>query len=695
MWVQRLVTGFLRLLGREREQRRTSGSTDFELQEGWPVRLPEAQGPLIGRGEPLRVLDELLTRSGIVVLEGEAGIGKTHLMLWWANRVCGQFPDGCLFADLNGVVSESQTEAVLTGFLEELGVSPSAAERPEELPALFRSVTAGKRLLVVLDNAALAAQVAALLPAGEFAVVVTSRKPLADLARTRGATRIPLSKLGIPESKDVLRQIGGAARVDDDPVATAAVIERCHRLPLALCLAAEQLAARPELSMAELAEELEREERVTTMVVSLDTGITFPTVLDATYRKLPPAVARTYRLLGAQPCPALHLSAIAALTGQDLAAARDAVAVLRRFKLVGRTRDGRIALQNMLRDFAAGRAGAEETEEGLRRLLRWYVATAWHAGNAVAPGWAGPALTAGADDIDPLVFSKQEYQKALTWFHTEREAVLALVKTIGHRESTAWKAPVLYLPHLFLSRPWSDCLEFARLGVRIARAAGDDLGLARCLHSLGWVLHELRQDDEALLCLREAMDLHRRLKDDRGKAWTAYALGESLTATGHLVDALRYFELALAHFRAPEWLFGKAIVLASMAFALDEQDAQRAFAAAEEALSISNRVGICPLQSRSQHQLGLLHHLHGDPLLAIEHFSQAVRLWRRTGERWGEANTLLSLAETYIAVDRIDEASEALTASLELFRALHDPRALVAQATLTKLEARAKPDQPS
>lgn len=684
MWPKRFIS-IVRCFLRRQASPAGQPQDVLEIHDNWPVQLPEAHGPLIGRATQMRLLDRLPHEGGIFVLEGEAGIGTTHLMLHWANKHTADFPDGCYYADLNGTVAQNQNEAIVTGILQALGVSPTAADRPEQLLDLFRSVAAGKRILLLLDNAVSPAQVASLLPDGNFAVLVTSRRSLADLGKTHGAQRIPLGKLTTGESLALLREAGDPARVDADPAATAAVIGVCQRLPLALSLAAEQLLASPGLTMGELAADLSAREVGATLVVSLNTDLTFPVVLESAYGKLPARVKRTLWLIAAQPCRALDKFALAALTGLDAPAFEADLALLTRYKLVEHRRDGRIQLQSMIREFAAGHADPEEVRLAERRLIHFLVLTAQNAGNAMAKGWTGPMKYPAVPGVTPLVFAEQ--QQALKWFRAERRTALTLLGAVGPREPQASRLAVLYLPYLFLTKPWSMCLELIGHGVRIARDAQDHFDLARCLHGMAWVLHELRRDAEALPYLRRAMALQdNELDDKQGKAWTAFTFGECLTATGKPSEALRYFEIARAHFDETHQPLGSAFVLSSMAFAVYEHDPEGAISRAEEAVTIATELDNPALRGCSHHQLGLLHQRDGNLEEAVVEFRKALVIRRPTPERWGTADTLLSLGETYAQLHREADARAALTESMAIFADLHDPREYVAKATLTQLQ---------
>jgi tetratricopeptide (TPR) repeat protein len=665
------------------------------------VQPPAPASEFVGREREVRRLDELLIklvrrRTPIVVIEGAPGIGKTTLAAWWTSGATEHFPGGCLYADLADVTTESQLAAVLARFLMALGVpGPVVATIAQaELPRHFRAVTTGKRVLVVLDNASSSAQVTSLLPGPQCAVVVTSRKHLSDLALQKGAKSIPLAPLDECEARTLLGQIVDEARMAADPDAANLIARRCGRLPLALRLAAEQLAAQPQLTLRRLAEKLEPADG---RLDALAPAGAIRGVMDVSYRMLPTAAARAFRLLGKHPGPALPLAAVAALTGTDVATAHAALDTLQEYSLIETTPDGRVDMHSILRLYAAERARDQELEADLiqarERLLHWYIASAAAAGDVVAPSWTGPAVTVDRSDLYPPVVFGDRYKEALSWFGAELEVIRALTREAGeHRDSQAWKLPVLYLPHLYLTKNWTACLELAPLGLNIARQAGDPVGIARCLHSFGWILHELKNDRDALPHLKEAMRLHETIDDGRGRAWTAHALGESLTGHGKYEEALTKFTLALDHFRNSQWPFGTAVVLSTMATTLGLLGrTDEAISTAQKALTLAQEIGIRPLQSRAHHELGLLHLRSGDPHAAIPAFEHARILRRDTNEQWGEADTLLNLGKALAALGRTDEARAALHESVTTFDDLHDPQARAARAELAQLDVREVP----
>jgi len=299
-----------------------------------PRQLPTLATHFTGRAAELKELDDLLDRAQaemagtapISAIVGTAGAGKSALAVCWAQRVAERFPDGQLYANLRGYDPAQPMVAAeaLAGFLRALGVPgqdipPEAGERA----ALYRSLMAGRRILVVADNARSAEQVRPLLPAGPLcATVVTSRDALAGLVARDGARRLRLDQLPAAEALDLLRILIGE-RVDADPGAAATLAELCSRLPLPLRVAAELVISRPAAPLADVAGELANQERRLDLLnADGDPQTAVRAVFSWSYQVLDAEAGRAFRLLGLNPGPLIDVRAAAALTGTTVEVAR-------------------------------------------------------------------------------------------------------------------------------------------------------------------------------------------------------------------------------------------------------------------------------------------------------------------------------------------------------------------------------------
>src|SRR5487761_771963 len=317
-----------------------------------PRELPGLVRHFVGREAELATLDALADQApgpapGPVVISaigGTAGVGKTALALQWAHQVTGRFPDGQLYVNLRGYGPGEPVTAgeALTGFLRALGVpGPDIPAQAEQRAARYRGLLSGKRVLVVLDNACEAGQVRPLLPAAPGCVtLVTSRDTLAGLVARDGAQRVDLDLLPMADAIGLLRALIGG-RVDAAPGAAAELAARCSRLPLALRVAAEIAAMYPARALADLASELEDQQRLDVLDAGADEDTAVRAVFSWSYRHLDAWAARAFRLAGLHQGPDLDRYAAAALLGTTAAQAGRLLDVLARGYLIQPTRPGR------------------------------------------------------------------------------------------------------------------------------------------------------------------------------------------------------------------------------------------------------------------------------------------------------------------------------------------------------------------
>ncbi|OLF05181.1 hypothetical protein BLA60_37325 [Actinophytocola xinjiangensis] len=292
-----------------------------------PRQLPAQPAAFVGRERQLAALS---SSAGTVVVGGGGGVGKTWLALHWAHRHLADYPDGQLFADLRGFSPDSEplpTDVAVRGFLDGLGVP--AARVPADLPAqtaLYRSLVAGRRMLIVLDNAASADQVVPLLPGGDSCtVLVTSRRALTGLVTRHSAHHLPLDLLDTGEAHTLLAGRVGGDRVAAEPAAVAQLVELCGGLPLALGILAGRASINPGVPLAELAAELR--EAGLAALSDEDPAASLPAALSWSHRALPPDQQTLFELLaiapGADITPAAAAS-LAGMSGADGAGSRPA-----------------------------------------------------------------------------------------------------------------------------------------------------------------------------------------------------------------------------------------------------------------------------------------------------------------------------------------------------------------------------------
>jgi hypothetical protein len=369
-----------------------------------PAQLPAGVADFVGRAAQLTQLDGLATSDDlaamvIIAISGSAGVGKTALAVQWAHRVADRFPDGQLYVDLRGHDStrSSLPAAALTAFLQALGVLAGQLPAGEQaLAAMYRSALAGRRVLVVLDNAAGAEQIRPLLPGRPGCLVlVTSRDALTGLTARDGARRLLLDALTGREATTLLDRMIGSERVDAEPVAASALARTCGHLPLALRIASAQLQDEPGRSLADYVAAIRQVGALVALRISGEEELAVRPAFDESYRNLAPPAAELFRRLGLVPGPDFTVPAAAALTDRPIARAAALLDRLAAVHLVDRRGSGRYVLHDLLREYAQAQlvsAESAETQACARgRLFRWYLRRSDAAGAPAVSGYAAAA----------------------------------------------------------------------------------------------------------------------------------------------------------------------------------------------------------------------------------------------------------------------------------------------------------------
>ncbi|QFZ21414.1 AfsR/SARP family transcriptional regulator [Saccharothrix syringae] len=644
-----------------------------------PRQLPAAPAPFVGRDGELDRLDTASPSGAAVVISaiaGAGGIGKTWLALHWAHRNLHRFPDGQLFVDLRGFSPEGEPmdpAVAVRGFLDALDVEPGRVPvDPHAQTALFRSLVANRRVLVVLDNAADTDQVTPLLPGSpSCTVLVTSRNRLPGLIAHSAARHVPLDVLTDAEARALLTDRLGAARVAAEPAAVAEVIGSCAGFPLALSIVAGHAHMHPDLPLSALAAELR--ELGLDALDDGDPAASLPAVLSWSHRALTPGQARAFALLGIAPGPDIGLAAAASLTGSSLKDTGSVLRGLEQASLITRDARGRYRMHDLIRRHAADTAAElpeREREAALRRVVDHYLHTAFAADRCLHQERSPIALDPPAPGT--LLRPAPDYAGALAWFDAEHPNLLAAQQTAAtldghhaawalawclttfhhrrghlHARLAAWQVGLVaaervadpavhHLAHQAAGRAHADLGRHAeaerhlRRALELAEETGDRNDQARA-HQEFTRLWALRGDDrKALEHATHALRLHRGLDRPLGEAlclnlvgWYAARLGEHDRAREHCLAALaRYRE-----HREPE---GEAMTLDS---------------------------------------LGYIDHHTGRHDEAVGHYRQALALFRELGHSYAVADSLDGLGHPCAALGRLEEARELWEEALELYRA--------------------------
>ncbi|HEY3505394.1 MAG TPA: BTAD domain-containing putative transcriptional regulator [Actinocatenispora sp.] len=548
-----------------------------------PRQLPADRPGFVGR---TRQSDDLVgwltgpadaTGVRIAVLSGPPGVGKTTLALRVAHRVRTAFPDGELHVDLQGYARGPRmaTDRVLCRFLRALGIPDGQVPTDaEEQAAMYRSVLAGRRLLVVLDNAAHPDQVRPLLPADPgCAALVTSRSTLRGLAAVDGARQVPVRALSRTESLELLSQVLGMQRMVDEPAGAMELAELCGDLPLALRIAATNVATIPAATLTGYATRLREGNRF----AGLDAGddVAVGTAFELSYQALDPDSRRLFRLLGLLPGLDWPVSAAAALLGVDVPVVERHLARLVAASLLEQPDVGRYAMHDLIRLYAAERAAHDDTAAeraaAPARVAAWYLHTAHAAVPQVYSDLTGDPLPVRA--AAPAAGSFDEAATARAWLDRERTNLLAIGRYAGDNLDPALIARLAaqLVPFSRFEARYDDFLQYAEAAVTGSRRGTDRADEAKALRyrmSAHWVRGERdHAERDAAASLAIAQDLGDPLATARG--FNALAVVHEWS--GQPARAEAEYGQALAAHRSANWSVGEAVALDNLACVIGQQ----------------------------------------------------------------------------------------------------------------------------
>lgn len=602
-----------------------------------PAQLPPAVSVFTGRDEQMSVLGKLLAGTDettvVGLISGTAGIGKTALAVHWAHRVRDQFPDGQLYVNLQGL----RPIDALVGFLQAFGTpTEQIPTDQEQATARHRSVVAGRRILMVLDNADSADQVRPLLPGGAGCLVlVTSRDRLGGLVARDGAWPITLDPLAHGDAVTLLGRVLGPERAAAEPEQIVELARLCGHLPLALRIAAANLACQPDRRIADEVIALSADDRLTALEVDGDRHNAVRAAFDRSYVALDPAERTLFRRLGLVPGPDVSVEAVAALGGELPALDR-----LIRANLVQPTGSDRYAMHDLLRLYAREQADGADAD-ATARLYDWYVAGCDAAAQKLYPAKLRlprpepPTELIGGGKPQTKALAFDSPAAAAAWLDAERANLVAA--TLDAAENgpyeKAWALADGLRGFLWLRMNTVDWQTVASAGLAAATAAGDLAGQAASHLSMA--------------------DLVR-------------CQGRYPAAIGHYTEAAALAERA-------GWSYGHTVALGNLGtayFWLGDLPA-----AAEQyrrALEIARAEGRPGAQAVRLGNLGLVSWLRGRFAEAADYQTQALALNRALGERGNEGIDLANLGECQAALGNLDLARTHLRAALAIHEEVGD-----------------------
>jgi DNA-binding SARP family transcriptional activator len=627
----------------------TAGTPGAALQpRPVPAELPADAAGFTGRTEALATLDDLLPggaghdRGAVMIsaITGTAGVGKTALAVHWAHRVKDRFPDGQLYVNLRGFDAHAPMSPIeaLAQLLHALGVpAEQTPTHVQTATGLYRSLLAGQRALIVLDNAANAEQIRPLLPGTPGCqVVVTSRDRLSGLIAHDGARRLTLDVLSTEEADRLLTRVLGRDRVATEPTAAAELAEACSFLPLALRVAAANVANQPWSSLAEQVAALRGHDGLTALDVEGEAETGVRRAFDRSYEVLDRDARRLFRFVGLVACPELTVDAASALVAAPERQVRQWLNRLVAGHLIHEAAPGRYTCHDLLRQYAAGRAEAHDSvtqrRAAQRRIYGWYLHCADAAAKALYPHRlrlpvpepeAGP--TARFDD----------FAAALAWLDGNRAELAAAVRHAGGLglNTIACLLADTMRGYFRLRRHVGDWTRAAGIAMAAADADGNPRLQVSALLSLG-DLHQCESGHrKAIEYFDGALAVSQRCGWKEAEAAALGYLGPPHRELGRVRQAADYHSRALRLYRELGSAYGEAV-------ALD-----------------------C---------LGRTYRLQGWLAEAADCYERALRLYRETGSAQGEVIARHDLGEMCHALNRLDEAAEHLTEALALAQRIGD-----------------------
>ncbi|MBM7772484.1 tetratricopeptide (TPR) repeat protein [Actinokineospora baliensis] len=612
-----------------------------------PRQLPPAPAGFTNREPALRALDEHSSPAagpaGAAVIVGGPGMGKTALALFWAHAARGRFPDGDLYIDMRGYGPESplSDDQALDVFLRALGAAPEVVPRSvDEKAALYRTMVADRRLLIVIDNVVSARQIRRLLPATAGCLaVLTSRTSVSGLVAREGARLVTVDVLSPDDSVRLLAEIIGDRRVAADTRAAHSIANSCGHLPIALRIVAERAANRPHLRLAELATQLLGEhDRLDALALAEDELADVRAVFSWSYHSLSEPKQAIFRLIGTHPGIEYSTASIAALVDvePDLLVAQ--LHELAAAHLLHEVAPGRFQLHDLIRVYARERCERTNSQRGrteaVRRVLGWYLWAA-DAGRATILPHSNTVPMPPAPATPVPEFATPAAARA--WFERERFTLLAAIELatdLGHYD-LAWKLPVV-LDGLFeLSAYWNDWREIHETGLAAARALLDPLGMSANLLGLGDYHWRFGEFEAAAAVYTECAALARQI----GHSWL---IGFSTRGLGLAMEGVDDLDAAMGYYR--------------------------------EALSVFDTAGLPRGSGMALLSIGKVHYRLGALPEAVDHCERAVAVFAGIDDQWSQAWGTLQLIQVQRDLGHLDDAIARGAIAVDIFSEFADHR---------------------
>ncbi|MBM7857422.1 AfsR/SARP family transcriptional regulator [Lentzea nigeriaca] len=631
---------------------------DAGRAESLPLQLPAPQPWFTGREEELAALDPSGTVV-ITVIGGTGGIGKTALALHWAHRHADDFPDGQLYVNLRGfdpAAEPTPPETVLREFLEALG-EEMIPEGLDARAARYRSLMAGRRMLVVLDNARSTEQVMPLLPGPDATVLVTSRLKLAGLVAAHGARSVSLDVLNEADARAFLRARLGADRVAAEQEVVADLVTWCGGLPLALSIVAARAAMEPDFPLAVFAEEL-REQPLDALDAG-EIGTNLRAVFSWSAAALSDEAARAFALLGTVGTADVSLPAVAALLDRSVPRTRMVLRELENTHLLQQHVPGRYRMHDLVGLYAADL----EADAG-SRLLDFYAATARAAAATLEPHKVLPEHESGH------ALSFTDKADAMAWFDAEHDCLTTTQRRSLDNAAfdVAWLLGRTMNSYYSRRGRTSDDVDAWLIALRAAEVLQDSVKQAAAHMCLGLGYVELGQSSLGHRHFERSLELFAQTDDHVAHGSAHRAMAWAAEFEGDLGKALEHSLAGLAKFRAAGSEIREAESLNEVGWryaCLGRYAEARAYC--EDAMLLNDKLGHTEGAAATLDSLAHIAHHDGRDADAVAHYREALALYRQLDNSAEEATVLEHLGDVLFATGSEDEAREQWRRALELY----------------------------
>jgi tetratricopeptide (TPR) repeat protein/transcriptional regulator with XRE-family HTH domain len=621
--------------------------------------MPRGVVHFTGRESELQVLintadDDWGETAPICAIDGMAGAGKTAIAVHFALRTADRFPDGQFFVRLHGHSADrlpvDPLDALWALLIADEVALQSIPDNLEARAGMWRKRAAGRRMLLLLDDAISTEQVVPLLPSSNGTlVVITSRKRLAALPESR---RISIDVLRPADAACLFARLADLPGLQPSDASVTEIVRLCGYLPLAVSLLAGQLKHHGAWTVADVAANLaEDDNRLARMAAE---HVSVAAAFDLSYRNLPADLQRLFRRLGLHPGTDIDAYAASALDGSDLATTATQLDALYGYHLIDEPARGRYRFHDLIRDHARSLAALDPAADkilAIDRLLTYYQQAAQKADVYLARYTrpAAASVTVSAPLALPGVLNRNQAQ---AWMTAEHANILAC---IGYARRNKLHAQLVSLAeaiatHLRICGPWDSAATLHLAAAETAMLLGDEIGQANALHQLSVIRRVLGDYPGQTVALEQALTIYRDHGNLLGHANVLTDLGLVRYSTDDYPDAILVLEQALNIYRQLDERLGEANALYRLGAVFEStSDYPSAKHLFEQALAIycdrNDRTG----EANALNELGAVRHLTGQYLEAAVIHGQVRDIYRELGDRLGEAVALSDLAHARMA----------------------------------------------